>query len=158
VSGSASVVYGEAMLTMQTNAQKVRILREAHRLLQPGGRYGIHELCLIPDQIEAARRKEIERELSLNIHVGVQPLTIAEWRALLRMAGFEVAWESQAPMHLLEPKRMIEDEGLLGVLRIAGNLLCKPTARQRVFGMRRLFRRFSRDMAAVAFVCTKLDQ
>lgn len=49
--GSASVVYGEAMLTMQTAEGKARITREAVRLLKAGGRYGIHELCLVPDDL-----------------------------------------------------------------------------------------------------------
>src|SRR5690606_36332926 len=34
--GSASVVYGEAMLTMQTAPQKASIVREAFRILKPG--------------------------------------------------------------------------------------------------------------------------
>ena len=33
--GSANVVYGEAMLTMQTAAQKTAIVREAFRVLAP---------------------------------------------------------------------------------------------------------------------------
>jgi phospholipid N-methyltransferase len=41
----ASVIYGEAMLTMQGQHQKTAIVAEAARLLRPGGRYGIHELC-----------------------------------------------------------------------------------------------------------------
>ncbi len=41
---SGTVVYGEAMLTMQGAEQKARIVAEAFRLLKPGGRYGIHEL------------------------------------------------------------------------------------------------------------------
>jgi len=44
----ATVVYGEAMLSMQPAPHKARIVREAFRLLEPGGRYGIHELCLTP--------------------------------------------------------------------------------------------------------------
>lgn len=47
----ASVVYGEAMLTMQTKTRKRLIVREALRLLRPGGRYAIHELCLTSDDI-----------------------------------------------------------------------------------------------------------
>ncbi|HYJ45983.1 MAG TPA: methyltransferase domain-containing protein [Pyrinomonadaceae bacterium] len=35
---SATVVYGEAMLTMQTEETKRGIVREAHRLLKQGGR------------------------------------------------------------------------------------------------------------------------
>ena len=49
---SATVVYGEAMLSMQPPTQKSQIVREAHRLLKPGGRYGIHELCLIPNDLD----------------------------------------------------------------------------------------------------------
>ena len=37
--GCASVVFGEAMLTMQTRAAKLQIAKEAFRLLEPGGRY-----------------------------------------------------------------------------------------------------------------------
>jgi SAM-dependent methyltransferase len=154
---SASIVYGEAMLTMQTHAQKLRIVKEAHRVLRPGGRYAVHELLLRPDEIAEARRKELERELSKDIHVGVQPLTAAEWRSLFRMAGFQVIWEDRAPMHLLEPRRVLQDEGVRGVLRIAFNILRKPVARQRVLRMRRLFRRFQANMAAVSFVCVKAD-
>jgi len=52
---SATVVYGEAMLSMQTAAQKREIVREAFRVLEPGGRYGIHELGLTPDSLSPAR-------------------------------------------------------------------------------------------------------
>ena len=45
-SACATVVYGEAMLSMQSPEQKNRIVAEARRLLAPGGRYGIHELGL----------------------------------------------------------------------------------------------------------------
>ncbi|MEM7173115.1 MAG: hypothetical protein AAF530_23330 [Pseudomonadota bacterium] len=36
--GIASVVIGEAMLTMNTEAHKQAIVREAFRMLKPGGR------------------------------------------------------------------------------------------------------------------------
>src|ERR1700730_13587796 len=48
---SATVVYGEAMLSMQTPQHKIGIVREACRLLKPGGRYGIQELCLVPNDL-----------------------------------------------------------------------------------------------------------
>src|SRR5262245_44888550 len=37
--GIATVLWGEAMLSMQSASQKDRIVKEAARLLQPGGRY-----------------------------------------------------------------------------------------------------------------------
>lgn len=151
--GCASAVCGEAMLTMQSGKQKLRILEEARRLLGPEGRYGIHELCLV--DVDSSLRKEIERELSMDIHVGVQPLTVPEWRDLLECAGFHVAWEAFAPMHLLEPRRVLRDEGIAGVARIAYNLARKPEARKRVFRMRSMFRRYGRHMRAIALVAVK---
>jgi SAM-dependent methyltransferase len=151
----ASVVLGEAMLTMHPHAKKFRILREAHRLLRPGGRYGIHEMCLLPDDIAPEVRLDIEREMSLNIHTGVKPLTVSEWRALLISAEFIVVAEHRAPMHLLEPRRMLADEGYRGIARIAWNLLTHPAARRRVLSMRSMFRRFGPSLAAVSFLCIK---
>lgn len=153
--GCASVVYGEAMLSMQTPEQKRRIIAEAFRLLKPGGRYGLHELALLPDNIDERSRKEIEREMSMNIHVGVRPATLAEWVDLLIGVGFEVEWQTRAPMHLLEPKRMVNDEGLTGFLRIVFNALRKPEARRRVLSMRKMFRKHASHLSAVAIVCRK---
>ncbi|MGH9483839.1 MAG: class I SAM-dependent methyltransferase [Terriglobales bacterium] len=150
-----SVVYGEAMLSLHTVEQKRRIIAEAARLLAPGGRYGIHELCLIPDEIEADRRREIQSEMSREIHVGVQPIPSTEWRALLEEAGLRVQAETHAPMHLLEPRRVIADEGLLGAARIACNLARRPAARARVKTMRGLFHRYSEHLGAIGFVAVK---
>ena len=72
---SSTVVFGEAMLTMQTATHKTAIVREARRLLRPGGRYGIHELCLQPDDLDESVKSEISRALSETIHVGARPLT-----------------------------------------------------------------------------------
>lgn len=153
--GSATVVYGEAILSMQTPAQKARIVGEAWRILRPKGRYGIHELCLAPDDIPPAARRAIQRELSLAIHVGVQPLTGAEWRQTLERSGFEIHEERRAPMHLLEPKRVLQDEGLLGALRIAFNVARKPGARARVIRMRNLFRDYADHLAAISLIAVK---
>ena len=154
-SDAFSVAYSEAMLTMQSTQAKMRILREARRLLQRGGKYGVHELCIVPDDAGERVRRELERRLSLNIHVGVQPLSAAEWRHLFECAGFRVLWEGRAPVHLLEPRRLVRDEGLVGTLRFAFNVLRRPDARKRVVSMRRLFREYRKNLEAVAFVCVK---
>ena len=124
--GSATVVYGEAMLSMQLPTTKDRIVAEAARLLQPGGRYGLHELCLVPDDLDEAVAKAIARDLSEHIHVGVQPLSAAGWRALLESHRFEVMAEALAPMHLLEPWRVFRDEGWWGAARFLLNVLRSP--------------------------------
>ena len=149
------VVYGEAMLSMQTAERKIRILSEAHRLLKPGGLYGIHELCLIPDDIDQQIRKEIESRLTHSIHHRVELPTLVAWRHLLEAQGFVVRDERTAPMHLLEPKRLIEDEGLGRALRFGWNLIRDRDARKRVLAMRRLFKTFSQNLAAVMLVAVK---
>jgi SAM-dependent methyltransferase len=152
---SASVVYGEAMLSMQPEAAKSRIVSEAARLLRPGGRYGIHELCLVPDDVDESIREAIRDELSDDIHVGVRPLTVREWRDLLAAAGLAVIEEHTAPMHLLEPARLIKDEGLLRAMRFAWSVATHAAARRRVLSMRHVFRKYGRHLAAIALVATK---
>jgi SAM-dependent methyltransferase len=154
---SATVIYGEAMLSMQTPEQKSRIVREAYRLLKPGGRYGIHELCLIPNDLAESNKREIQNDLSSVIHHSTRPLTIAEWQELLEAEGFSVQTQARAPMHLLEPWRLIQDEGMFGALRFAFNLLCNREARRRVLGMRRVFRRNRDNLAAVVLVAQKKE-
>jgi ubiquinone/menaquinone biosynthesis C-methylase UbiE len=153
--GSASVVWGEAMLSMQSASQKERIVREAARLLAREGRYGIHELCFTEDGIDAPMRRLINRELSLQIHVGVQPATESEWRSLVERNGFDVTRVIRAPMHLLEPARLFRDEGLSGALRILFNALHDAEARQRALAMRRLFRRFERQLSAISVIAVR---
>jgi ubiquinone/menaquinone biosynthesis C-methylase UbiE len=155
---SATVVYGEAMLSMQPPDQKARIVREAHRLLKPGGRYGIHELCLIPNDLDEDTKDAIQNELSAVIHHGTRPLTIAEWQGLLEAEGFSVQAEAQAPMHLLEPWRLIQDEGMLGAVRFAVNLLCNRQARLRVLAMRRVFSKYRDHLAAVMLIGQKKEE
>jgi methyltransferase family protein len=152
---AATVVYGEAMLSMQPASTKARIVSEATRLLRSGGRYGIHELCLRPDDVDEFIREAIRHELSDEIHVGVRPLTVSEWRELLAAAGLRVVAEHTAPMHLLEPARLINDEGLLRALRFAWNVATHAIARRRVLKMRRVFRKYNRHLAAVALVAMK---
>jgi SAM-dependent methyltransferase len=152
---SASVVYGEAMLSMQPASTKSRIIAEAARLLRPGGRYGIHELCLTPDDVDESTRDAIQHDLSDEIHVGVRPLTAREWRELLEAAGLTIVAKHTAPMHLLEPVRLVKDEGLLRALRFAWNVLTHAAARRRVLTMRRVFRKYGRHLAAITLVATK---
>lgn len=150
--GSATVVYGEAMLSMQTAEQKARIVSEAVRLLAPGGRYGIHELCLRPDDISEDKRREIASAISREIHVGVQPLCESEWATLLERHGLKLVWTGEAAMGLLEPRRMLRDEGLRGCLGIAFNILQDPNLRRRMAAMRKIFRKYKDYLGAISLV------
>ena len=151
----ATVVYGEAMLTMQTSEMKRRIVREARRLLKRGGRYAIHEMCLVGDDLDESGKKEINQALSQAIHVGVRPLSVSEWRGLMEAEGFEVEVEARAPMRLLEPNRMLSDEGVKGTLRFVWNILRDRESREGVLIMRKVFRCYRANLAAVMMICIK---
>jgi hypothetical protein len=154
-SESASVVYGEAMLTMQPAETKRQIIHEAHRLLRKNGRYGIHEMSLLSEDMSDETRKKTERDLTGVVHHGVRPLTIGEWRALLESEGFRIQSVHQAAMSLLEPGRLIRDEGVFGAMRFLSNLLRDSEARERVLGMRKVFRRNRKNLGAVAITAIK---
>lgn len=153
--GCASVVLGEAMLSMNTQAHKEQIVREAFRLLRPGGRYGIHELAVVPDEMPREREEEINHALSATIHVGARPLPTQEWKTLMENVGFRIVRAGHAPMHLLRPKRLIEDEGIVGTLRLAKNVLIDAPARRRVIAMRRVFERYRENLSAVFLVAQR---
>jgi SAM-dependent methyltransferase len=152
---SADVVVGEAFLTMQSQANKQAIVNEAFRLLRPGGRYGLHELCLRPDGLDESVQDEVRGDLSRSIHVGARPLTVADWRSLIEQAGFDVTHETTVGMRLLEPRRLVADEGFARALRIAFNVLRDPAARRRVRAMRSTFRRHRDHLGAIGLVATK---
>ena len=149
---TASVVVGEAMLTMQNDINKHAIVAEAARLLDDRGRYAIHELCLVPDDIDDELAQQIWDDLSRTIHVGARPLTVSAWRALLEAHRFTVISEHRAPMSLLSPRRVIADEGPLAAARFLTHLARDRAARTRVRAMRRCFARWSDHLGAVALI------
>ncbi|WP_049925634.1 class I SAM-dependent methyltransferase [Halopiger goleimassiliensis] len=152
--GSADVVYGEAMLTMQPDVGKRAIVEEARRLLRPGGRYGVHELALA-DDVDDETAAAIRREAADLSNVFPQPLSASEWVRLLEGEGFSVTWQATAPMALLEPRRVVADEGPLRTLKIGFNLLTNPRARSRVQSLRHLFDRYDDEVQAIALVAER---
>lgn len=151
-SQSATVVYGEAMLTMQSPRLKDMIVSEARRILKPGGRYAIHEMALTPENLDQEMKETIRKDLVEAIKVNARPLTIPEWKQLLESHGFQVEAVETAPMHLLYPKRMIEDEGVVGVLTILKNVLINGAARKRVFQMRKTFIKYNQYLEGICLV------
>lgn len=152
---SADLVIGEAMLTMQGERGKAEIVAEVARILRPGGRYAIHELGLAPADVPEQTATALRQDLARAIKVNARPLTVPEWTAVLREHGLEVTHVDTADMALLQPRRILADEGLGGALRFAANLLRDRQARARVLSMRRTFRAHREHLIAVALVATK---
>lgn len=154
-SGTKSKVFGEAILTMHADHRKSKILHEAYRILKAGGLYAIHELALVPDDIGEDFKQTISKELSDNSKVNTRPLSIPEWETLLTAQGFRIVKMETMPMRLLEPTRMIVDEGLFGFLKISKNIISQPDIRKRVLGLRHVFREFQKNLCAVMILAKK---
>ena len=152
---TASIVLGEAMLSMNSPEHKRLIVSEAHRVLRPGSRYAIHELQIVPDDVPAQVKEEIETTLSAAIHVGARPLTRGEWCACLEQAGFTVETTGRAPMNLLRPARLIADEGFWRALRFVRNVIADRDARKRILTMRRTFHKYRAHLNAISIVARK---
>lgn len=151
----ADVVVGEAMLTMQTDRHKAEIVQEARRVLRDGGRYAIHELAIEPDDVDDEVKTAIRKSLARSIKVNARPLTAEEWRKLFEDNGFEVETVSYAPMALLEPQRILADEGLLGTLKFVSNVLRDSDARSRVLQMRSTFTEYKKHLVAIEVIARK---
>lgn len=152
----ADKVYGEAMLTMQADHRKSEIIKEAHRILKKGGLYGIHELCLYPNEIDEAIKADIQKQLAQTIKVNARPLTPNEWVALLEKEGFKIVKIDTNAMSLLETKRVIDDEGLLRTIKIGFNILTHPNERKNILAMRDTFRKYNKQLNAIAIVAQKI--
>jgi len=152
---SVDKVYGEAMLSMHHNIRKARIIKEAARILKKGGYYAIHELELNLTKVEHEKEAEIQKELAHVSHVNARPQTLEEWTELLANEGFKVIEVKRKPLRVLEPARMIDDEGFFHTLHIAYNVLSNRKIRKRVFEMRRTFNKHEKFLNAVMILAVK---
>lgn len=155
-SGVADKVMGEAMLTMQADHRKSEIVKEAYRILKKGGLYGIHEMGLFPDDLAEEIKSEIQRELALTIKVNARPLTVKEWENILKSEGFTIRKTFTREMKLLEPNRVLNDEGFFRTLKIGFNILTHPESAQRIFTMRKIFKKYQNHLNAVGIIAEKI--
>lgn len=151
----ATVVLGEAVLTMQNRANKQKIVSEAYRVLQKNGRYAIHEISIAPDDVPETFKDKLCKDLSSVIHVNARPLTLAEWRTMLENTGFTIEKVFSKPMHLLKISRVLQDEGWKGLWTIIRNVFKTKGAWKRVRAMRSVFSKYESQMSAVSIIALK---
>ncbi|MDI2029324.1 methyltransferase domain-containing protein [Saccharopolyspora sp. TS4A08] len=152
---SASVLYGEALLTLEPASRKVQIVAEAARLLRSHGRYGIHELLLTPDGLTEAAKSEIQATLSKVLRVGARPLTRTEWHQLLDEGGFTPHAEETCPLLLLDPRTVVADEGVSGTAGILARSLAHPHVLPRLARIWRTFHRYRDHLGAITLVAQR---
>jgi hypothetical protein len=153
--GSASVLFSEALLTLAPDAVKTRALAEARRVLRAGGRYGMHEIVMMPDGLTEAAKDDITRVLTETLRIDARPFTVPEWRQQVEAAGFTVDAERQGPVMLLQPRSLLADEGVARTFAILGSSLAHPSVLPRLVDIARVFNRYRDHIGALALTAVR---
>jgi cyclopropane fatty-acyl-phospholipid synthase-like methyltransferase len=138
-------VLAEAILTMQADAGKAKILSGIKNCLKPGGKFLSHEM-LVRDN-----KTEVHQSLSQTIRVNANPLTISQWSTACKNAGLTLQQQETGKMGLLNFGQILRDEGLFNTVKIAGNVLTNPNLRQRILQMRRNFQQQRNNIGYIVF-------
>lgn len=145
---SFDIVINEAMLTMLPEEAKEKAIREYLRVLKPNGFLLTHDLLL-----NAQEAAPILIKLREAINVTVSPLSKSEWKSLFLKSGFRNVETFSGEMSLLSPKGLIQDEGVLGAMKIVGNAL-KPENRDIFKKMYQTFNELGDNIGFIA-VCSQ---
>lgn len=154
-SASASVIYGEALLTLEPAKRKTATVTEAARLLRPGGRYGIHELLLTPNGLTESAKDEIENVLTKVLHVLARPLTRDEWRRLLESQDFEIRHEETGKLLLLDVPTFVADEGILGTGAFLARSFAHPSVLPRLAELWKVFGRYRDNLGSIVLTARR---
>lgn len=143
VPGQFDYVLAEAILTMQAIPGKSKVLQGIHDRLKPGGKFLSHEL-LVND-----REEEVHCALAAAIRVNATPLSVTNWIVTCETAGLSVIRHQTGAMELLNPTRIIQDEGLIDAIKFFWNGLTQPQVRNRLLTMRRVFQQYERELGYI---------
>jgi hypothetical protein len=121
----------EASLTHFPDVQREKILLG---LKDHTDQLLLHEMCLRG----TAENDDVSKRAGKALGIGFHPLTDEGWRDLLDRSGFEITHLEAGPLAVLNPKNLLQDEGPLGLAKIAWNLATKPDLRERVVSTRKV--------------------
>ncbi|MBF2015075.1 MAG: class I SAM-dependent methyltransferase [Rivularia sp. T60_A2020_040] len=138
-------VLAEAILTMQSNTGKAKILSAIKDCLKPEGKFLSHEMLV------RSHESEVRQSLSQTIRVNANPLTIEEWQTICEKAGLSLQQQQTGAMGLLNFDQMLRDEGLFRTIKIVWNVLTNSNLRQRVLQMRRNFQQQRHNIGYIVF-------
>ncbi|MEM8832496.1 MAG: class I SAM-dependent methyltransferase [Cyanobacteria bacterium P01_G01_bin.19] len=139
-------VLAEAILTMQSDVGKAKVLAGIKNCLKPKGKFLSHEMVV------RSNEKEVRRSLAQTIRVNANPLTETAWSKTCQDAGLTIQQQQTGVMGLLNLGQMIRDEGLFGMIKITWNILINPNLRQRVLQMRRNFQQQGNNIGYIVFI------
>lgn len=140
---SFDIVINEAMLTMLPNEAKQKAIEEYFRVLKPNGFLLTHDVVLNTEDVE-----KVLEDLREAIKVSITPLSKENWKTLFVQCGFRNVETFTGEMSLLSPKGLIQDEGVMGAMKIIGNAL-KPENRET---FKKMFQTFNNPENKLGFI------
>ncbi len=152
ISDKFDYVLAEAILTMQSDRGKAKILSAIQNHLKPNGKFLAHEMLV------RSNESEVRKSLSETIRVNANPLTLSKWQSVCREAGLTLQQQQTGTMGLLSFGQMMRDEGLSGTVKIAWNVLTHPNLRQRVLQMHRNFQKYRHDIGYIVFMSSVVSR
>jgi len=143
-------VLNEAMLTMLSNNNKEKAIQNYYDVLKPGGMLLTHDVCLLTD--DKILQKKIIKDLSRAINVHVEPKTVKDWED--SFSKFSSVQSFYRYMTLMNPKGMIDDEGLLNTLSIVRKGLFGKHKKQ-FKQMFKVFKKYKKYLGFIAICSVK---
>lgn len=139
-------VLAEAILTMQSDIGKAKILAAIKDRLKPDGKFLSHEMVVRHNE------KQVRQSLSQVIRVNANPLTEEEWKQVCKKAGLAIRQQQIGAIRLLNLGQMLRDEGLWRTVKIVWNVLINPDLRSRILQMRRNFQQQKNNIGYIVFI------
>ena len=149
--GRFDYVLAEAILTMQSLPAKVKILHGVHDRLKPGGKFLSHEL------LASNREEEIHRALAATLRANSTPLSETNWIDTCEGTGLHVLHHQTGAMGLLNPARIIQDEGFRDAIKFFWNVLTQAQVRNRLLAIRRIFKQYKQELGYIV-LCAERKQ
>ncbi|AUI65503.1 MULTISPECIES: class I SAM-dependent methyltransferase [Glaesserella] len=140
---SFDIVINEAMLTMLPQEAKEKAIKEYLRVLKPNGLLLTHDLL-----VNGENADEVIEKLREAINTTVAPLNKQDWKETFLNCGFRNVETFSGEMSLLSPKGLIQDEGVLGAMKVVGNAL-KPENRDT---FKKMFQTFNDPENQLGFI------
>jgi cyclopropane fatty-acyl-phospholipid synthase-like methyltransferase len=138
-------VLAEAILTMQFNQGRAKILSIIRDRLKPSGKFLAHELLVHSNEAQ------VRKNLSQAIRVNANPLSLAEWEAACENAGLTLQQQQTGSMKLLNLSQIVRDEGILRTVKIAWNILTNPDLRHRILQIHSSFQQYQNQLGYIIF-------
>lgn len=150
---SFDYVLAEAILSMQSTAGKAKIVQGVSDRLKPGGQFLSHELL-----VNGSERDAICQDLRATIRMNTSPLSSQDWQDLYGTAGLTLQHLHTGPMLLLNPKRIVQEEGLTTLLTMGWAMLTQPAIRQRIWSMRQVFQHHRDNLGYIVLCLEKTGE